>query len=101
MDTYEIGVRWVIGVLFVGLFAISALDTLCDLFDLPSIGERVDGWSIANKWYAGALILMMGMFLAHFLLNPLPCEVPAPSPVVQGAPAPPSPCPPAPSAPPG
>ncbi len=96
IDTYEAGVTQVVIVLFAALFAVSLLDALCELFDLPSIGERVDRWSNANGWYAGALILLMAVFLAHFLLNPLPCSAPAPSaaPTIAVATATPAPTPP-------
>lgn len=72
-DTFALGVTRVVELLFATLFFIALLDAACALFDLPSIGERVDTWSHANQWYAGALILLMAVFLAHFLLNPLPC----------------------------
>ncbi len=38
-----------------------------------SIGYILEQWSITNDWFAGALLLVVGVFLAHFLLNPLPC----------------------------
>lgn len=38
-----------------------------------SIGYVIEQWSIKNGWFAGALLLVVGVFLAHFLLNPLPC----------------------------
>jgi len=97
IDTYEIGVTQVVILLFAALFTIAMLDAACALFDLPSIGERVDRWSNTNKWYAGVLILLMAVFLAHFLLNPLPCASPSPSPaggvVSPASPAPAQPCP--------
>ncbi len=84
VDTYEAGVTQLLVIIFAVLFTIALLDAICELFDLPSIGERVEQWSKANKWYAGALILLMGMLLAHFLLNPLPCPTAVPSPPPAG-----------------
>ncbi len=88
MDTYEAGVAWVIIIVFAALFFISSLDAACELFRLPSIGYRVNRWSAANGWYAGALILLVAVLLAHFLLNPLPCLVPPASPGAAPLPCP-------------
>jgi hypothetical protein len=69
--TYQEGVTWVLFVVFAGLFAISVIEVVCELFDLPSISSRVERWSLRNQWFAGGLILVVAMLLAHFFLNPL------------------------------
>jgi len=72
METYRIGTAWVTGFVFGSLVLIAILDFACELAHVPSISYRVERWSRSNRWFAGGLILALGVFLAHFLLNPLP-----------------------------
>jgi len=71
-DTYPIGVAAVTWSVFFLLAFVAWLEWVCEVMHWPSISYRVERWSLENPWFAGGLILLVGVFLAHFLLNPLP-----------------------------
>jgi cytochrome c biogenesis protein CcdA len=70
-DTYADGMAVVIWMIF-GLLALGAsLEVVCEFKRWPSLSYRIERWSIENPWFSGALILVVGALLAHFVLNPL------------------------------
>ena len=71
-DTYSLGMAFVTWALFGLLALIAWLEWVCEVMHWPSLSYRVEEWSLKNPWFSGGLILLVGVFLAHFLLNPLP-----------------------------
>jgi hypothetical protein len=72
MDTYAAGEAWAVGVILGVLIVLNGLEVLCELKDWPSITYRVGTWSRSNPWFVGLLLAVLGAFLAHFFLDPLP-----------------------------
>ncbi len=72
IDSYPQGMAIVVYVLFGILITISLLEVLCELKRWPSISHQVESWADRNPWYAGALLALLFIFIAHFVLNPLP-----------------------------
>ncbi len=72
IDTYPEGMVVVVEALFAILIAVSLLELLCEIKHWPSISHQVENWADQNPWYAGALLALLLIFIAHFVLNPLP-----------------------------
>jgi len=69
-DTYTLGMAAVVAFIFAALFALTLIDIYFHIRRWPSIGYRVEHWSLSNAWFSAGILLVVGMFLAHFLLNP-------------------------------
>lgn len=69
--SYTAGIVGVILTIAVGLSFISLLELVCEIKGWPTISARVEEWSDKNPWLARALITVVFVFLAHFVLNPL------------------------------
>jgi hypothetical protein len=71
LDTYSLGMAGVIwAITFIGLF-VSLLDVVFDLKDWPTVSDQIGDWSLRNPWLARALVALLFVLLAHFVLNPL------------------------------
>jgi putative Mn2+ efflux pump MntP len=65
---------FVVGSICLLFTLIAAIEFWCELVGWRSIARSLDEWSLINRWFAGALLVVVGIFFAHFLLNPLPCD---------------------------
>jgi cytochrome c biogenesis protein CcdA len=79
-ETYRLGMVGVISAFFLLFALLAAVDLIFEWKRAPSISFRLESWSRLNPWFAGALLLVLGALLAHFVLNPWP---PLPAPIRQ------------------
>jgi hypothetical protein len=71
LDTYSVGMAWVIwAITGIGLF-VSLVDAISDAKDWPTVSDQIGDWSLRNPWLARALVALLFILLAHFVLNPL------------------------------
>jgi hypothetical protein len=71
LDTYSVGMAWVIWVITGIGFIVAFVDVVCDLKDWPTVSDQIGDWSLRNPWLARALVALLFILLAHFVLNPL------------------------------
>ena len=71
LDTYSVGMAWVIWVITGIGVIVASVDVVCDLKDWPTVSDQIGDWSLRNPWLARALVALLFILLAHFVLNPL------------------------------
>ena len=71
LDTYSVGMAWVIWVITGIGFIVAFVDVVSDLKDWPTVSDQIGDWSLRNPWLARALVALLFILLAHFVLNPL------------------------------
>jgi hypothetical protein len=71
LDTYSVGMAWVIWVITGIGVIVACVDVVCDLKDWPTVSDQIGDWSLRNPWPARALVALLFILLAHFVLNPL------------------------------
>jgi hypothetical protein len=71
LDTYSVGMAWVIWVITGIGFIVAFVDVVSDLNDWPTVSDQIGDWSLRNPWLARALVALLFILLAHFVLNPL------------------------------
>ncbi|HEX2517708.1 MAG TPA: hypothetical protein VH257_23590, partial [Chloroflexota bacterium] len=69
--TYAVGMSIVIVTVFLILIGITGLDLYFELRQWEPVGLRVQQWSLENRWYVGALLVVLGALVAHFLGHPV------------------------------
>ena len=71
LDTYSVGMAYVIwAITLIGLF-VALVDALSDIRGWPTVSDQIGDWSSRNPWLARALVALLFVLLAHFVLNPL------------------------------
>jgi hypothetical protein len=69
--TYAAGMSIVIVTVFLIFIGVAGLDLYFELRQWEPVGLRVQEWSTQNRWYVGALLVVLGALVAHFLGNPV------------------------------
>ncbi len=71
LDTYSVGMAVVIWVITAIGFVVALVDAFFDVKDWPTVSDQIGDWSLRNPWLARALVALLFVLLAHFVLNPL------------------------------
>jgi hypothetical protein len=69
--SYAWGISVVLGIVFAIFTGIAGLDLYFELRQWEPVGMRVQEWSIKNPWYVGALLVVLGALVAHFVGHPI------------------------------
>ena len=69
--SYAVGMSIVIVTVFLIFIGVAGLDLYFELRQWEPVGMRVQEWSFENWWYVGALLVVLGALVAHFLGHPV------------------------------
>jgi hypothetical protein len=69
VDTVHQGIRWVVVALTIGFCLAALTDIYLEWSRRRSISSRLQAWSRRYPLYAGAMVLVFGALLGHFLLH--------------------------------